>query len=1031
MKSKRSLVQIYLLSLVALSAIPLAVLGYIWIAKEYESYTQQSEAWRDNYIEARRELLRREVDKAVEYLEFRHTQLNRQLYNDLRHQVAIGLSLIENTRKEFVGESRAEQRNRLRTTMSSLSFHDNSGFFFLFDDAGTAILPPMHPAGKRRLKDGKLLKAFAEQIRAVTQEKNYDFVEYRVSDPKRPGEGERNFSFVYYYEPLGLYMGASVYLRDEVARVQKEVVERIAAVPVDTENSILFVVDGDGRQLVNGYDPDSVGQPMPEVLAAAQGIDAQGNRLFTELSWRNREGGRQPVVSYIRRYQPWGWTLGSAVFLDELNAKLQAERTALQKRVEEHILFILLIAFGLMLFSVVAARWLARHSAQGFNIFQQFFADASKRSTFIDVDRLPFAEFQNLAEDANFMVEKRTQTERALKLSERRFQLALDAAQNHLWDLDLSTGLVTVGASFFRSLGYPPPKKPYPVGAFKEIAYPDDMQIIASAVDSWLGLATGNSVEFRVRDSNGNYHWIYSRGDVVENDERDQPLRAMGIMTDITERKRMEQDLVDARIAAEDALHAKSQFLSSVSHELRTPLNGVLGYAQLLQKEKGFPEESQEYLHAIESCGKHLLNLINDVLDLAKIESGNLNVVFESNDLDEVVSSVSDIVGHRAKSKGLEFVVDVGGDVPRKLQFDAVKLRQVLVNLLDNAVKFTTEGKVSLAVRVGEPADTLQFEVRDSGIGIPENKRRDVFEPFRQVNPQDGKGTGLGLAICRRLVEAMGGSLNLRSEVGVGSCFYFYVPLLPVFESAPSQPLAVVEKVEDARDDAELAEIRGNPAVIVADDVAVNRQVLAGMLEDITDDVREAANGREVIDLLNERGADFILMDLRMPEMDGMEATRIIKQEMHSDVAIIMASATTDEGMVEEARSVGCDDFLPKPISMADLYKVMARYSDSEPRAERVAPEPQTVDYIPPPPGDQGGALGLKPLSEELLGKIIEAVELGDVTGLRELLGQLRERHPERVELSDQAERLLRDFDFERLGQLFRRLSEGASLNDA
>ena len=1024
MKPKRSLVQIYLLSLVALSAIPLAILGYIWIAKEYEQYTEQSEDWRNNYIETRRELLRREVDKAVEYLEFRRTQLNRQLYNDLRQQLAVGLSLLENTRKESQGESRNELLNRLRTTMGALSFHDNNGFFFLFGGDGQDILPPMHPDGSKRLSDAKVLKAFAAQIKSVTKEKNYDFVEYRVNDSSRGGS-ERNFSFVYYYEPLNVYIGASVYLHAEIGRVQQEVIERIAAVPVDTDNSILFVVDAAGRQLVNGYHPDAVGTTMPGVLEAARRMDSKENSLFTELSWPNNEqpDQPQPVVSYLRRYEPWGWVLGSAVFLDELNAKLLDERSALQARVEEHILSIMLIAFGLMLFSMIAARWLAQRSAHGFSIFQQFFADASKRSTFIDVNRLPFAEFQRLAEDANFMVDKRTQTERALKLSERRFQLALDAAQNHLWDLDLSTGLVMVSPSFFRSLGYRPLSKPHPVGSYKEVACPDDLQIIASAVDSWLGLATGNSVEFRVRDSAGNYRWIYSRGDVVENDDRDQPLRAMGIMIDITDRKRMEQDLVDARISAEDALHAKSQFLSSVSHELRTPLNGVLGYAQLLQKEVGLPGESQEYLRAIESCGKHLLNLINDVLDLAKIESGNINILPEANKLDDVIASVGDIVGHRAKSKGLEFIIDIDTSVPQELEFDAVKLRQVLVNLLDNAVKFTNKGKVSLKIFVRDERDTLDFEVTDSGIGIPESKLHDVFEPFKQVNPQDGKGTGLGLSICRRLVEAMGGSLNLRSKVGVGSCFYFHIPLI-VVERVGSLPDG-----DAGRRSEELSSdmIAGNPAVIVADDVMVNRQVLLGMLDDITSDVREAANGLEVIELLTERPADIVLMDLRMPEMDGMEATRIIKQEMKLNVNIVMASATTDEGMVAEARSVGCDDFLPKPISMNELYKVMVRFcgraTATVTRAEPVEPADEPVEVTP--------VRVAIDLPEAFIQQLKEAVDVGDVTGLRELLGQLRRRYPQQSALSDEAERLLREFDFERLAQLFEGLDEGVSLHDA
>ena len=1021
MKPKRSLVQIYLLSLVALSAIPLAILGYIWIAKEYEQYTEQSEDWRNNYIETRRELLRREVDKAVEYLEFRRTQLNRQLYNDLRQQLAVGLSLLENSRKESAGESRRELLNRLRTTMGALSFHDNNGFFFLFGGDGQDILPPMHPDGSKRLSDAKVLKAFAAQIKSVTKEKNYDFVEYRVTDSSRGGS-ERNFSFVYYYEPLNVYIGAGVYLHAEIGRVQREVIERIAAVPVDTDNSILFVVDGAGRQLVNAYHPEAVGTTMPGVLEALRRIGDKENSLFTELSWPDEQNGQQPVVSYLRRYEPWGWVLGSAVFLDELNTKLLDERSALQARVEEHILFIMLIAFGLMLFSMVAARWLAQRSAHGFSIFQQFFADASKRSTFIDVKRLPFAEFQRLAEDANFMVEKRTQTERALKLSERRFQLALDAAQNHLWDLDLSTGLVTVSASFFRSLGYRPLSKAYPVGSYKDIACPDDLLIIASAVDSWLGLATGNSVEFRVRDSAGNYRWIYSRGDVVENDERDQPLRAMGIMIDITDRKRMEQDLVDARISAEDALHAKSQFLSSVSHELRTPLNGVLGYAQLLQKEVGLPGESQEYLRAIESCGKHLLNLINDVLDLAKIESGNINILPEANKLDDVIASVGDIVGHRAKSKGLEFIIDVDDSLPQELEFDAVKLRQVLVNLLDNAVKFTPKGKIGLKVFTRDNRDTLYFEVTDSGIGIPEAKLHDVFEPFKQVNPQDGKGTGLGLSICRRLVEAMGGSLNLRSKVGVGSCFYFHIPLVEVVDTERLPAGDTGDGPAPLSGDM----IAGNPSVIVADDVMVNRQVLMGMLDDITTDVREAGNGLEVIELLKERPADMILMDLRMPEMDGMEATRIIKQEMKLDVSIVMASATTDEGMVAEARSVGCDDFMPKPISMNELYKVMAKFCGHTASAPSSAPAPVAAEVVKPPavrvPVD---------LPEAFIQELKDAVDVGDVTGLRELLGQLRKRYPQQSALSDEAERLLREFDFERLAQLFEGLDQGVSLHDA
>jgi CheY-like chemotaxis protein len=429
---------------------------------------------------------------------------------------------------------------------------------------------------------------------------------------------------------------------------------------------------------------------------------------------------------------------------------------------------------------------------------------------------------------------------------------------------------------------------------------------------------------------------------------------------------------------------------------------------------------SQEYLRAIESCGKHLLTLINDVLDLAKIESGNIDIVCRPNKLDDIVSNVSDIVAHRAKSKGLEFVVDLDPNLPVQVQVDEVKLLQVLVNLLDNAVKFTSSGKVVLKLHASPETKQLMFSVTDSGMGIPQEKLRDVFEPFRQVNPQDGKGTGLGLSICRRLVEAAGGNLNVSSEFGQGSCFYFDVPLLEIGASEYINELAT-----EAADLSPklLAATTQNPAIIIADDVAVNRHILLSILEDVTTDVREAVNGLEVIEHLKERTAQLVLMDLRMPEMDGMEATRVIKQEMGmKGVAIIIASATTDEEMMEEAVQVGCDGFLPKPISIGDLLKVVASTCGGQ--AQNTVAIPLQV------------AANVVPLSDFVLPKaqdlqeLSAAVDLGDVTRLRELLQQLRKLSPECDGFIDEAEEYLGEFDFDKMARLLVQASQEASVNN-
>jgi CheY-like chemotaxis protein len=266
----------------------------------------------------------------------------------------------------------------------------------------------------------------------------------------------------------------------------------------------------------------------------------------------------------------------------------------------------------------------------------------------------------------------------------------------------------------------------------------------------------------------------------------------------------------------------------------------------------------------------------------------------------------------------------------------------------------------------------------------------------------------------------MGGSLNLTSEFGVGSCFYFDIPLLVSEDSSVDTYL---EPTEEQPSDL-LATVAKNPAIIVADDVAVNRHVLLSMLEDVSDDIREAANGLEVIELLRERSAQLVLMDLRMPEMDGMEATRIIKQELNmSDVAIVMASATTDEDMMAEAIEVGCDGFLPKPIGIADLLKIVAKTCGGETKAD--SPE-EVVDTRVSQPSSSVVVPPGRDLQELLM-----AVDLGDVTGTRELLGQLRRGKPECSSFVAEAEEFLNEFDFDSLARLLRQACDEASLNDA
>ncbi|RMH68333.1 MAG: response regulator [Bacteroidetes bacterium] len=405
---------------------------------------------------------------------------------------------------------------------------------------------------------------------------------------------------------------------------------------------------------------------------------------------------------------------------------------------------------------------------------------------------------------------------------------------------------------------------------------------------------------------------------------------------EIAERRRAEQALARARDRAEAANRAKSAFLAKMSHELRTPLNGILGYAQLLQRDAGIAEKQRAQLAVIERSGRHLLTLINDLLDLAKIEAGKVVVEAAPLHLPDLVGSVADVARVQAEEKGLMFSIDVFSAVPTVVQGDERRLRQVLLNLLSNAVKFTERGSVALRVGVldvpaseGEPRGPsgpvndavarLRFEVEDTGIGIPPEQQEGIFEAFEQVHASDhrGGGTGLGLAISRRLAAMMGGTLRVTSRPGQGSLFALEV-VVPVLH--PGEP-AVGSKATRR-----IVGVRGRPRVLIVDDKPLNRSLIVGLLQPLGFELAEAENGVEALTVAGRFAPDVVLMDLVMPVLDGFETARRFKKTPElAAIPIVALSASVFRVTQQQSLEVGCDAFLPKPIDLEALLDTLER----------------------------------------------------------------------------------------------------------
>jgi|GEM_PF-542973 len=436
--------------------------------------------------------------------------------------------------------------------------------------------------------------------------------------------------------------------------------------------------------------------------------------------------------------------------------------------------------------------------------------------------------------------------------------------------------------------------------------------------------------ETKIYRKDGSKIWISISTRLITN--RDGQQLYEGTIENITQRKQAENQLREAKEIAEAANRAKSEFLANVSHEIRTPMNSVLGFSEILSETVDNPTQ-QKYIDAITSSGKNLLNLINDILDLSKIEAGRLELEYQPVNIHNILDEIRNIFSLKIEEKELNFTLDIDPQIPNALLMDEIRLRQILLNLVGNAVKFTDEGGVTVSARQlnkdnDQKTVDLHLSVKDTGVGIPKDQQHQIFESFRQQSGQSSRkygGTGLGLAISKRLVEKMGGELSLESKVGKGSSFNIVMREVQI------------TKAHKQKEDKELnnEEITfGDATVLVVDDVKLNNELIRRYLEKTGLNVLSAKNGVEACEMAQEHIPDLILMDIKMPEMDGFEATRKIKSmQSTARIPILALTASVVEMPGAKVDREIFDGFLEKPIKKNLVLQALAEHlvnSDSE-----------------------------------------------------------------------------------------------------
>jgi signal transduction histidine kinase/DNA-binding response OmpR family regulator len=476
---------------------------------------------------------------------------------------------------------------------------------------------------------------------------------------------------------------------------------------------------------------------------------------------------------------------------------------------------------------------------------------------------------------------------------------------------------------------------------------------------------------------------------------------------------RVEERTSELKLAkehAEVANRAKSDFLANMSHELRTPLNAILGFAQLMNRETQLTQQQKENIGIINRSGEHLLSLINDVLDLAKIESGKMNFYPTDFDLYLLLSTIEDMLSLRAESKGVQLIFERDPNLSRYINTDEKKLRQVLINLLGNAIKFTDQGGVTLRVKTLEEPDqpdrpdshSLLFEIEDTGAGIAPDEIDGIFETFTQTESgrQSQQGTGLGLPISRKFVELMGGTITVTSQVGQGSLFKFNIQVL---ESDADQ----IQAEKNLKRVIGLAADQQDYRILVVDDRWENRQLLLKLLEPIGFQVREASNGQEAIAQWQQWRPHLIWMDMRMPIMNGYEATQTIKSHLQGQATIIIAlTASTLEEEKAVVLSAGCDDFVRKPFKENILFEKMTQYLGVKYLYRELNP----LDQLNPETVEPFSAQALTVMPTAWLQQLAEAAAS---TSSKKIAQLLLEIPPEQSSLAQAIQQQVDEFEFD------------------
>jgi len=638
--------------------------------------------------------------------------------------------------------------------------------------------------------------------------------------------------------------------------------------------------------------------------------------------WRNQPGmDRSEKTSYFSGFNDWNWIIGTGFFTSDIEPIIKQLKAELWNDIITNLLRFLIFVIILNVLTYLTMRFFALKAKSNILLFLHFFKRAAQGMQIIDSSKLAFTEFDTLAQAANQMIHERERIKSVLSAEKSRLRYMIDAIPDLIFFKDVDSKFLGCNKAFEKYINkssdeiiglseYDLFRKTDATGYLKS-----DNQIIQTLEPE----RSTNWIEY----TNGHRYLFYTLKTPYFDSENNL-LGIIGISRDITEMEETRQRLIHAKEKAEESDRLKTAFLANMSHEIRTPMNAIIGFSDLLSEEDLSQDDKDDFISKIKNAGRSLMTLINDIIDIAKIEAGQLKVSESACDINQMLSDLrgtfeemKNISGKKSISLNLVLPED---NSHQFVSTDPMRLQQIFTNLLSNALKFTEFGSIEFGYT--NQSNTLSFFVKDSGIGILRSKQKLLFQRFSQLDPSTTRkygGTGLGLAISKNLVDLLGGSIGMESNPGKGSLFYFTIPYKPV----KSKP------VKNIKVDLQNINWEGR-TILIAEDMMQNFLLMEALLRHSEVRLLHALNGQVAIDIVkSEPNIDLILMDIQLPIKSGYEALKEIL-EIRPDIPVLSYTAFALPHEREKSITAGFVDFIPKPIKAEILIPMLDKYLQNQ-----------------------------------------------------------------------------------------------------